>query len=298
MEDGDFLLLPVKECVAGAFECELPRRTLHKTPYEKIYEKCRANNLSCTPPDYWERIGEVVLLPSWWQYGHCDMATLGKIYAEVLRAKTVALYDRVGGEFREQSIQIIYGNKTETVHVENGIRYMLDVSRIMFSSGNVNERIRMSRVGMGEIVVDMFSGIGYFTLPVAKNAQRVYACEKNPVAYYYLIRNIELNELSNVVPLLGDNRSVCPRGIANRVIMGYFGTLQFFEYGLSLLTPKGGIIHYHDLEREGTPLISQLVRMAEKCGFAIHGYEKRTIKSYAPRVWHVVYDLHLLPEKD
>ena len=64
--------------------------------------------------------------------------------------------------------------------------------RVMFSSGNVDERVRMSKLKIeGECVVDMFAGIGYFTLPIAKyTGATVQAWEKNPVAYDYLKKNI------------------------------------------------------------------------------------------------------------
>lgn len=74
------------------------------------------------------------------------------------------------------------------------------------------------------VVVDMFAGIGYFTLPLAKHGgvKQLYAIEKNSESFAYLQANVALNKLEGVVtPLLGDNRhtgdSVC--GTADRVSM-------------------------------------------------------------------------------
>lgn len=54
---------------------------------------------------------------------------------------------------------------------QHGIKYSLDVTRCMFSSGNVTERARMGRQACkDQVVVDLFAGIGYFTLPMLVQA--------------------------------------------------------------------------------------------------------------------------------
>lgn len=54
---------------------------------------------------------------------------------------------------------------------QHGIKYSLDVTRCMFSSGNVTERARMGRQAcQDQVVVDLFAGIGYFTLPMLVQA--------------------------------------------------------------------------------------------------------------------------------
>ncbi len=61
----------------------------------------------------------------------------------------------------------------------------------MFSSGNMNERIRMSNISKpNEVVVDLFAGIGYFTLPIAvySKPKKIYACEKNPISYDFFVK--------------------------------------------------------------------------------------------------------------
>ena len=62
------------------------------------------------------------------------------------------------------------------------MRYGFDVTRVMFSSGNVSERGRIGEMDLsGEVVVDAFAGIGYYTLPmlVRGRARHVHACEMN-----------------------------------------------------------------------------------------------------------------------
>ncbi len=61
----------------------------------------------------------------------------------------------------------------------------------------------------GETLVDLFCGIGYFTIPLlAKSgADKAYACEWNPDSVEALRRNLETNGVSHKCEILhGDNR--------------------------------------------------------------------------------------------
>lgn len=66
---------------------------------------------------------------------------------------------------------LLKGDNGWVEHKENGILYCLDVTRCMFSSGNVTEKARMGRLQCkGETIVDLFTGIGYYTLPLLVHA--------------------------------------------------------------------------------------------------------------------------------
>ncbi len=118
----------------------------------------------------------------------------------------------------------------------------------MFSQGNLKERMRMGHFGKDEFVVDMFAGIGYFTLPMAVHSRprKVMAIELNPLAYSYLQENMRQNRVDEIVdPTLGDCREMAPIGEADRVVMGYVGTTdRYLKKGIEALRP-GGILHYH-----------------------------------------------------
>jgi tRNA wybutosine-synthesizing protein 2 len=109
-----------------------------ETPFDqikKLLSKEIPLELLSKISDKWEKIGDVViirLLPELARYEE----KIGEKYAEILKCKT-ALRDISGisGVYREPNVKIIYGSKkTETVHIENGIRYKLDPQKIMFSS--------------------------------------------------------------------------------------------------------------------------------------------------------------------
>lgn len=245
-------------------------------------------------PDRWEFVGDIVILkldPACGPY----LDRIGDAYAAVLGARTVcADVSGVSGEFRRPSMRVIHGTGTESVRLENGIRYRFDVTKVMFASGNVDERMRMRELDCtGETVVDMFAGIGYFTLPIARfaGARRVFACEKNPESYRYLLSNIRENGVSDVViPMLGDNRSIPGRAFADRILMGYVQTTsEFLPAALRMIRP-GGIVHYHD-----TFVVGEQGRRVEEifsgCDHEVLGI--REVKSFAPSVSHYVADVRI-----
>ena len=250
-------------------------------------------------PMRWEYVGDIVIIRLE-DSAEPYKKRIGEFYADELDMSTVCV-DRKGvsGEFRRPSMEVIYGTKTESVRLENGILYDFDVTKVMFASGNVDERERMKNLDCtGETVVDMFAGIGYFTLPIAKfaNPKRVIACEKNPGSFDFLVKNIELNEVADkVTPVLGDNRDLdVEKGSADRILMGYVQTTsEFIPKALEMIRP-GGMIHYHD-----TFYINEYeTRLREIFdGYVPGGYEIegiREVKSFAPSVSHYVADVRIL----
>ena len=92
-------------------------------------------------------------------------------FLEMKGVKTVVKLGNITGKKREPEIEIIAGSQTETIHKENGCKFKLDVAKVMWSKGNVNERLRIAKlIKDNERVLDMFAGIGYFTIPAAVHA--------------------------------------------------------------------------------------------------------------------------------
>jgi tRNA wybutosine-synthesizing protein 2 len=172
---------------------------------------------------------------------------------------------------------------------------------VMFSSGNMAERKRMGLISNPqETVVDLFAGIGYFTLAMAVHSRpkKIIACEMNLVAFDYLCKNIILNHVTDIVePIHGDNRKVAPKGCADRVLLGFLHeTDTFLPIALECLRDQKGLLHYHDLVSRGKTteqLVGQIQTVAE-------GYNRyatlllaKEIKSYAPGISHVVLDVRI-----
>jgi len=274
-----------------------------ETPFDKIKKSISGqipSELIDKIPDKWEKVGEVGILKlnsKLEKYSEI----IGKNYAKILQCKTI-LNDVGGieGILRKPKTKIIYGvSETVTIHKENNIRYKLDPQKIMFSSGNMDERIRMAKISNNsETVVDLFAGIGYFTLPIAVHSKpkKIYACELNPVAYEYLCDNITLNNVTNIVePLKGDNRNVAPKNVADRVILGYFGdTHKFLSTAFNCLKDCRGTIHYHDkFPDKNVPHrpYENVKKIVKKYNRYVDLFDYKIVKSFAPGISHYVFDI-------
>jgi tRNA wybutosine-synthesizing protein 2 len=278
---------------------------MYDSPFENI-KKLLSNQISKDLvkelPDKWEKTGEVLTIKIPIKLKKYEKE-IGEKYAEVLNCKTVlSEIGSISGKYRTPNVEIIYGSKnTETIHKENGIKYKIDPQRIMFSSGNMDERIRMANISnTREIVVDLFAGIGYFTIPLAfySKPKKIYACEINPLSYDYLCTNISLNNVASIVkPLKGDNRKISPKNIADRVIMGYLDkTHEFLPTAISCLKDNKGIIHFHNtFPEEKTPdkPLKTIRKISEKYDRKIKLLNCKHVKTYAPGISHYVLDIQI-----
>ena len=249
-------------------------------------------------PSSYQKVGDIILIKLFGEAAK-QKKKIGESVLEMFPyIRTVCMIKGITGEYRTPKIEVIAGDKnTATIHKEHGCIYRIDVAKIMFSKGNLTERKRLiNQIKPNETIIDMFAGIGYFSIGIAKNTKvkKIYAIEKNPTSFRFLRENIKLNKIKNIKPILGDCRSVVLQEKADRIIMGYFpGTEKFLSTAFSLLKDKG-IIHYHNVYKQSelwsTPL-KQLRKSAEAHGFAlIRIMTKKKVKSVAPRTYHIVID--------
>jgi len=278
---------------------------MQETPFtriKKVVSSLVPSELVQYLPEKWEKIGSVVTIRLPEEF-RAYKEIVGKAYAEELGC-TTTLNDTGGisGIYRTPVVEVIFGlAHTETIHTENGIRFKVDPQRIMFSSGNMVERRRMATIAdSNETVVDLFAGIGYFTLPIAvySTPKKIIACEINPAAFEYLCANVVLNHVSRIVePRFGDNREVAPKDCADRVIVGYLQDPQdFLSVAIGCLKHCCGVLHYHELvpveliPQQPFFHIEQVARQFDRCVELLDVHE---IKSYAPRVNHMVLDVRI-----
>jgi len=232
---------------------------------------------------------------------------IGKAYLKILPyIKSVYVnLGKIEGAFRTpEKIEFLAGVDSHIVeHREHEILYRFDITKIMFSQGNLNERKFLTTlIQENEIVVDMFAGIGYFSLPIGKHspAEKIYSIELNPISYKYFKENIKINHLEDkIIPILGDSRveviKLSESGIkADRVIMGVFpAPKDFIKEALTLAKAQGTIYHYEGIidKEEYMTLFNEFNEVAELENFKCQLQSKRFVKSYGPNLYHVVLDI-------
>jgi len=250
-------------------------------------------------PRGWHILGDVIVVKIHPQLDSHQGQIANALLDYYPRCRTVLRDYGIEGPYREPVRKIIAGTGTETVHRENGVTYCLDAARVMFSAGNLKERMRMGNLGRGESVVDMFAGIGYFALPMAVHSRprRILAIELNPNAYHYLCLNIKKNRVEELVkPVLGDCAKVTPEGVADRVVMGMVQvTDRYLQKGIGALRP-GGVLHYHQTvptRMYPEQAISDIKEAARALGRRSQILKCIRVKKYSPGVVHCVVDARI-----
>jgi tRNA (guanine37-N1)-methyltransferase len=163
----------------------------------------------------------------------------------------------VEGIFRTRKLELIAGeNRTETIHREHGCTYKLDLEKVYFNPRLAGERNRVASQldrSNEEEIIDMFAGVGSFSIQLAKRAPQshVTAIDINPDAIRYLRENIRLNGVRNIEAVEGDVKEIYTqfRDKADRIIMNLpKSAYTFLREAVSMLNPQGGFIHFYDLE--------------------------------------------------
>jgi len=212
---------------------------------------------------------------------------------------------QISGDFRVRQLKCLVGQaSTVTVHREAGCIFKVDVEKCYFSPRLQFERARIAGlVQRGEVVVNMFAGVGCFSVEIAKkaSASKVYSIDINPDAFEYMKENIRLNRVfGKVVPLLGDAKEVVGglQGVADRALMPLpEKALEYLPYAVKTLKPSGGWIHFHAFEHapqradaiEKTKLKVQDALAGLNYSF---GYS-RLLRSTGPNWYQVVLDICL-----
>ncbi|MDP3033949.1 MAG: class I SAM-dependent methyltransferase family protein [Methanobacteriaceae archaeon] len=224
--------------------------------------------------------------------------TIGQAALDFTKRKAVFMKkSEIKGVTRTRELEHLAGeNISETIHIEYGSRIMLDVKKVYFSPRLATERERVAQqVKDGEIIVDMFAGVGPFVMDIARRREvLIYAIDINPSAIHYLKKNMELNHVEEkVVPILGDVGQVLSEHdiSADRVIMNLPGTAyEFLDKAMELIKP-GGIINYYEFSSDFYTPIQRIIDAAGPRKVEI--LNKRHVKSRSPGIWHMGIDARI-----
>ena len=223
---------------------------------------------------------------------------------EVSTAKSV-LYQSsdVSGDFRTRSLELLAGeDKTETEYKEFGCRFFVDVEKAFFSPRLSTERERIADVVRdGETVINMFGGVGMFSILAAKNKKcTVYNIDINPVASQLCEKNISLNKLAGeVISLNGDAAQIVNDQLkekGDRTLMLLPERSDEFLESAILATKNGGIIHYyshiHADKKQDAPKLSE-EHYLEVTTVKSEILGSKIVRAVGPRYYQTVVDVKI-----
>ena len=211
----------------------------------------------------------------------------------------IAPISDVEGEFRTRRFRHVAGVAgTVTLHKEHGLRYRVDLEGAYFTPRLGTERLRIAgQVSPGDVVLDMFAGVGPFALLLAKTGASVIAMDKNPVAVKYMRENALLNKVNNIVILEGDAAELARRheNRADHVIMNLPHSASAFLLPAIRAAKPDGIVHYYCIAPEDDLYKDEALirRAADEMGVVWEVLYKDIVRSYAPHRHNVVIDFRV-----
>jgi tRNA (guanine37-N1)-methyltransferase len=210
----------------------------------------------------------------------------------------------VEGDFRTRNLEILAGeDKTETEYKEFGCKFTVDVKNAFFSPRLSTERERIANlVQDGETIVNMFAGVGMFSVMIAKKKKCiVYSIDINPVAAKLCENNITSNKLvGSIISINGDASQIIQEqleNISDRTLMLLPERSDEFLKSAIQATKNGGVIHYYshihaDKKSEAVKLSEEHYMQITPVKSEILG--SKIVRAVGPRYYQTVVDVKIL----
>ena len=273
-----------------------------KTLAEALRETLNLDEIALLPRAY-DFIGDIAVLEIPKELlGHEKrigetLKSLHKNFTTVL-----AKQGAISGTTRVRQYTLLAGeDKTGTIHTEYGIKIAVDLAKAYFSPRLLEEHHRVAKqVQDGEIVLDMFTGVGPFALHIAKNTTaRISAIDINPEAISLLRESMRLNKLvGTVVPIAIDAHEYIESGLqepVDRVIMNHPSESYEYVSDACHVLKESGMIHYYDFiggESPENDIQERILQLLEKAGKTECEVKLvRKVRDSAPYEYQMVADV-------
>jgi tRNA (guanine37-N1)-methyltransferase len=306
----DYVYIPLNQKPNDAFlkELDLSSTDVVDTNFEQLKKRPRSmedyleDKIPLEKMDEFKKsfdiIGDVVILEIPEDLEE-EKYLIGEAALKFTKRKSVyRKKSEIKGIIRTRELEHLAGeDQSVTIHKEYDSQIMLDVKEVYFSPRLATERkIITDYVQDGEIIIDMFAGVGPFAINIAKRHKvQIYAIDINPHAINYLKKNITLNKLKGKInPIQGDVGEVLKKldVMADRIIMNLPETAhKFLPTAVEHLKP-GGTLHYYQFSRDLEDPIKQVKATAYPRSLEI--LSRRKVKSRSPGVWHVAVDVKII----
>lgn len=300
--DEDHIYFPVTEDILGHEMVDIEFNIIKKDPtFDEKISKVLPNDLIPLLRTF-DSIGDIAVM-------EFDDALLpySKDIAEIFlqthkHFKTVLMKgSSVIGKYRTREYLHLAGEERSTTrHREHGMIFELDLRKMFYTPRMANERRRVAAlVKDGETVIDMFCGVGPFSIAISKYASpaTIYAIDLNADAIEYLKRNLELNHVSSIVPICGDaNEEIKALTAGDRIIMNLPKISDQFLSAAMENVKENGIIHYYTImeDDEFNEIENFIVRKAEQLKRKASIVELVKIKPYSPYTYLTSFDIRIV----
>lgn len=284
------------------------KRTHREKTLVEVLENQLKSSLLASLPKAFDIIGDIAIIeiPSELEK---HRKTIGEAFMQIHRnVRTVlAKGGAVRGTYRVRKFHVIAGeSKTDTIYKEFGCQYRIDMAKAYFSPRLSQEHKRIALlVKKSETVVDLFAGVGPFSMLIAKNneARKIYALDINPEAVDLLKKNIRLNRVQDrITPILGEARSIVEEkllGVADRVIMNLpEKAAEFVDVACKALKPDGGVVHFYGFVRSPDSvdaLKDRFTKGVERSGRKVEQFLfAKAVRETAPFESQIVLDAEII----
>ena len=252
-------------------------------------------------PSSWDVVGEIILVKLSDEILPFKRKVAGALIDTHRSIRSVYRVITVSGNCRVRELEHIGGvENTETTAREFGVIMELDVTKVYYSPRLATERWRIAQqVEEGERILDMFAGIGPFSLVISRHARpaTIQSIDINPEAIRYLERNIKLNRIENMKFHQGDaaliSKKLSYKYKFDRIIMNLPHSSVDFLPGALACSKRNSTIHLYLIDEIDRidDIVKDCISKAWALGYSIIEKGRVNVRSYSPVQTNVCIDI-------
>ncbi|MFP3294550.1 MAG: class I SAM-dependent methyltransferase family protein [Caldisphaera sp.] len=256
-----------------------------------------------------EYIGDIAVIKA--PFNNINEEEVTKLANEILEKnkfiKSVFLAATpVMGELKVRDYRYLAGeNRSETIYKEHDCMFKVDIKKVFITPRLSYEHLRIAKlVNEGERIINMFAGAGLFSIIIAKKSKPkiVHSIDINPDAYKYMVENIEINKVKDIVfPYLGDAKEVIEKKLLNssdRILMPLPDkALEYVRYAISAIEKIGYIHLYLHVSAKKDEFLNKAEELTkkelEKYNIEYKIINSKEVRPVGPRLYQVVVDVYI-----
>nr|XP_031309676.1 tRNA (guanine(37)-N1)-methyltransferase isoform X1 [Camelus dromedarius] len=136
--------------------------------------------------------------------------------------------NNIDNTYRNFQMEVLAGEENMMTKVrENNYTYEFDFSKVYWNPRLSTEHSRITQLlKPGDVLFDVFAGVGPFAIPVAKKNCTVFANDLNPESYKWLLHNCKLNKVDQKVKIFNLDGEDFLQGPVREELMQQLGPLS------------------------------------------------------------------------